>query len=142
MFDFYFQKSLSTPKIKNVQIDQEEFDNLHLLQTTLKEVCGKKDQFNEKKDSIMAKKNLVSTEKTHNLVVPPPPKTYVQLKQDWAYLQKDSKLLCQYLKVKFKFKFSFSLRNLIKIDLFSKFLANNYHQLYVILWIMIYLWIF
>lgn len=96
----FFQKPLSTPIIRNIQVNQEEFDNLHLLQTTLKEVCGKNEQFKEKKDSTSTKKNVVSIDKTHNLVVPPPPKTYVQLKQDWAYLQGDSKLLFQYLKVR------------------------------------------
>lgn len=80
---------------------------MHLLQSTLKEICEKTDQFKEKKDLIAAKTDLVSIEKTHKLVVPPPPKTYVQLKLDWAYLQKDSKLLCQYLKVRLKLRSEF-----------------------------------
>lgn len=102
----FFQKPLSTPKIQNIQVGQEELDNMYLLQTTLKEVCGKNDQFKENKDSISVKKDF-SIEKTHNLVIPPPPQTYVQLKQDWKYLQKDSKLLCQYLKVKLNLRSKF-----------------------------------
>lgn len=68
---------------------------MHLLQTTLKEVC-------EKSQEVISsvKKDLVQTEKKQELVIPPPPKTYVQLKQDWAYLQKDSKLLFQYFRVR------------------------------------------
>jgi hypothetical protein len=68
---------------------------MHLLQTTLKEVC-------EKKQEVISsvKKDLMQTEKKQDLVVPPPPQTYVQLKQDWAYLQKDSKLLFQYFRVR------------------------------------------
>jgi len=44
------------------------------------------------------KKKSVQTIKKH-ATIPPVPLTYVQLKQDWAYLQSDPKLLFQYLKV-------------------------------------------
>lgn len=44
------------------------------------------------------KKNSVQTIKKHT-AIPPVPLTYVQLKQDWACLQNDPKLLFQYLKV-------------------------------------------
>jgi len=44
------------------------------------------------------KKNSVQTIKKH-AAIPPVPLTYVQLKQDWACLQNDPKLLFQYLKV-------------------------------------------
>lgn len=92
--DNFFQKPFYTLKIKDIQVDQEELNNMCLLQTTLKEVCEKNQE-----PIYSVKKNLVETEKKLELVVPPPPQTYVQLKQDWAYLQKDSKLLFQYLKV-------------------------------------------
>jgi len=69
---------------------------MHLLQTTLKEICEKnKDQ---PKNKEVVGKNLIKTDKKH-LMIPPPPQTYIQLKKDWAYLQTDSKLLFKYLKV-------------------------------------------
>lgn len=59
---------------------------------------NKKDQFTNS-EAIPMKKDFVQTEKKHGLIVPPVPQTYVQLKQDWAYLQNDPNLLFQYLKV-------------------------------------------
>lgn len=75
---------------------------MHLLQTTLKEVCGKNIDYDQLKNNGVVtpiKKDLIETEKKHCLVIPSPPQTYVQFKQDWTYLQTDSKLLFQYLKV-------------------------------------------
>jgi len=74
-------------------------NNIHLLQTTLKEVCEKKNKDQStNKEIIPIKKDSVHTIKKH-AAIPPVPLTYVQLKQDWAYLQNDPKLLFQYLKV-------------------------------------------
>jgi len=42
-----------------------------------------------KKDSVQAVQKPAA--------IPPVPLTYVQLKQDWAYLQNEPKLLFQYL---------------------------------------------
>jgi len=65
----------------------------------LKEVCEKNiEDISTNKEVIPMKKDFVQIEKK-NVVVPPVPQTYVQLKQDWAYLQNDPKLLFQYLKV-------------------------------------------
>lgn len=89
-----FQKPYCTLKIKDIQVDQEKLNNIHLLQTTLKEVCEKNHTI------ISVKEDVVQNEKKQELVIPPPPQTYVQLKKDWTYLQKDSKLLFQYLKVR------------------------------------------
>jgi len=83
------------PKVKEVKVDQEKLDDLHLLQTTLKEVCDKT------KEEIIIKKDPVKKVTNHSLVIPPPPQTYVQLKKDWEYLQNDSKMLFCYLKVRF-----------------------------------------
>lgn len=94
------QKPFCTLKIKDVH--QEELDNMHLLQTTLKEVCENKrknDKLKNKEVIMPIKNDLVQTEKKHSLAVPSPPQTYVQLKYDWSYLRSDSKLLFQYLKV-------------------------------------------
>jgi len=44
------------------------------------------------------KKNTVQTIKKQ-AAIPPVPLTYVQLKQDWASIKNDQKLLFQYLKV-------------------------------------------
>lgn len=56
---------------------------------------------NKNESNIMLKKKeIIQTEKIHSLIIPPSPQTYVQLKQDWSYLQNDSKLLFQYLKVR------------------------------------------
>jgi len=65
----------------------------------LKEVCEKKykDQ-SINKEVISTKKDMVQTEKKH-VAIPPVPQTYVQLKQDWAFLKNDPELLFQYLKV-------------------------------------------
>lgn len=67
-------------------------------------MCGQ----NKKEDEIQNKKlviieDVLHTEKKNPLIVPPPPLTYVQLKRDWEYLQKDSKQLFHYLKVRFQF---------------------------------------
>ncbi|KAL5232736.1 hypothetical protein ACI65C_000146 [Semiaphis heraclei] len=92
------KKPFSTLKIKDVQVNQEKLNNIHLLQTTLKEVCEQKhtDQSLDK-EIIPMEKSSVQTVKKH-ATLPPVPLTYVQLKQDWAYLQNDPKLLFQYLK--------------------------------------------
>ncbi|XP_025416279.1 RNA polymerase II-associated protein 3-like [Sipha flava] len=107
------KKPFCTLKIKDIQEDQEEINNMHLLQTTLKEVC-------EKKQEVISsvKKDLMQTEKKQDLVVPPPPQTYVQLKQDWAYLQKDSKLLFQYFRQIPGRRLPFIVRNSMDHDLF------------------------
>lgn len=78
---------------------EQELENLYLLQRTLKEIC-KKDSGS--KHEIISKNYFVQTEKLDTLVIPPIPQTYVQLKQDWANLQNNSKLLFEYLKVKLK----------------------------------------
>lgn len=77
-------------------------DKLNLLQTTLKEVCGENtiDIKFKNKDTII-KKESVKKEVEHCLVIPPPPQTYVRLKQDWVYLKNSSKLLFQYMMVRF-----------------------------------------
>ncbi|XP_022172655.1 RNA polymerase II-associated protein 3-like [Myzus persicae] len=92
------KKPFSTPKIKDVQVDQEKLNNIHLLQTTLKEVCENKNKDQPmNKEITPTKKDSVQTVKKH-AAIPPVPLTYIQLKQDWAYLQNDPKLLFQYLK--------------------------------------------
>jgi len=90
---FVFQKPLYSPIIKDAQLD-----TMHLLHTTLKEVCetNKEDEF---KINEVIRKDSVQTDKKQTLMVPPPPQTYIQLKKDWAYLRSDSKLLFKYLKV-------------------------------------------
>lgn len=92
------------PEINDVQVDHEELDNMHLLQTTLKEICekNKKDQF--KNNKVTIKTEVIHPEKKPSIAIPPPPQTYVQLKQDWTYLKRDSKLLFQYLKVRLQIK--------------------------------------
>lgn len=90
------KKPFYSPKIKDVRVQKEELDNINLLKTTLKEVCEK--NIKEQPKNISIKKNSAYTGKDHCVFVPPPAKTYVQFKQDWEYLQKDSKLLFQYLK--------------------------------------------
>lgn len=89
------------PKIKNVQIDKEKLDNIHLLETTLKEVCCETKKENQPVKKEISKKDSVQKEIKHCLIVPPPPQTYVTLKKDWEYLQNDSKKLFHYLKVRF-----------------------------------------
>lgn len=77
-------------------------DKLYLLETTLKEVCGKNTidtQFKNKE--TITKKDFVQKEIEHCLVIPPPPQTYVRLKQDWVYLKNNSKHLFQYMMVRF-----------------------------------------
>ncbi|CAI6368171.1 unnamed protein product [Macrosiphum euphorbiae] len=92
------KKPFSTLKINDVQANQEELNNIYLLQTTLKEVCETKNKDQSiNKEIIPMKKNSVQTIKKHT-AIPPVPLTYVQLKQDWACLQNDPKLLFQYLK--------------------------------------------
>jgi len=75
---------------------------MHLLQTTLKEVCEKnyKDQSKTTitKEVIPMEQDLIQNEKK-NIAIPPVPLTYVQLKQDWASLKNDPELLFKYLKV-------------------------------------------
>lgn len=99
-FTIISQKPFYTPKIKDVQLDQEESNDINLLESTLKEVCAS-DQYTPKEIIEAVKIDSVQTENKLPLVVPSTPQTYVQLKQDWAYLQKDSKLLFQYLKVRY-----------------------------------------
>ncbi|KAL4149738.1 hypothetical protein QTP88_003611 [Uroleucon formosanum] len=92
------KKPFSTLKIKDVQVDQEELNNIHLLQTTLKEVCEKKNKDQSiNKEIIPMKKNSAQTIKKQ-AAIPPVPLTYVQLKQDWALIKDDQKLLFEYLK--------------------------------------------
>jgi len=62
-------------------------------------VCEKKDKDQSiNKEIVPIKKDSVQTVKKY-AAIPPIPLTYVQLKQDWAYLKNDPKLLFQYLKV-------------------------------------------
>lgn len=92
---------------------------MNLLQTTLKEICEKNKQEKQlsKNKNSAEKKNLVETEKNDCVVVvPPPPQTYIQLKQDWVYLQSNSKLLFQYLKVKYQFYFKINVYNNISFN--------------------------
>ncbi|KAE9541658.1 hypothetical protein AGLY_003649 [Aphis glycines] len=95
------KKPLCTLNIKDVQVDQEELNNMHLLQTTLKEVC-EKNYKNQSKTTITnevvpMEQDLIQNEKKH-IAIPPVPLTYVQLKQDWASLKNDPELLFKYLK--------------------------------------------
>ncbi|VVC28766.1 Hypothetical protein CINCED_3A001072 [Cinara cedri] len=112
------KKPFYLPKIKDVQVDQEELDTMNLLQTTLKEVCekNKKDQFITNKVTIITDTDQI--EKKPFIPIPSPPQTYVQLKQDWAYLQKDSKLLFKYLKQIPGRRLPLIVRNSMDNDLF------------------------
>lgn len=92
----FFQQPLFSPIIKDAQLHQE-LDTMHLLHTTLKEVCEEKK--NQSKNKEVIKKDSIQTDHKPRLIVPPPPCTYIQLKKDWAYLQTDSELLFKYLKV-------------------------------------------
>lgn len=77
-------------------------DNLNLLETTLKEVCGKNTiGIKCENKETMTKKDSVQKEVEYCLVIPPPPQTYVRLKQDWVYLKNSSKHLFQYMMVRF-----------------------------------------
>ncbi|XP_026812284.1 RNA polymerase II-associated protein 3 [Rhopalosiphum maidis] len=129
------KKPFCTLNIKDVQVDQDELNNIHLLQTTLKEVCEKKykDQ-SINKEVIPTKKDTVQTEKKH-VAIPPVPQTYVQLKQDWAFLKNDPELLFQYLKQIPGKRLPSIVRNSMDNDLFVdilrilriKFINNGYN---------------
>ncbi|XP_060843062.1 RNA polymerase II-associated protein 3 [Rhopalosiphum padi] len=128
------KKPFCTLNIKDVEVDQDELNNIHLLQTTLKEVCEKKykDQ-SINKEVISTKKDMVQTEKKH-VAIPPVPQTYVQLKQDWAFLKNDPELLFQYLKQIPGKRLPSIVRNSMDNDLFVdilrilriKFINNGY----------------
>lgn len=81
---------------------------MHLLKSTLKEICNE-NKNDQSKKPVTIKTNEVQVKKKAFIAIPPPPQTYVQLKKDWAYLQNDSKLLFQYLKVSIQIKSAFCI---------------------------------
>ncbi|XP_050436957.1 RNA polymerase II-associated protein 3-like [Adelges cooleyi] len=133
------KKPLLKPKIKDTQVEeQDNGDNMKLLQNTLQEVLSgvKKESKifpNKSVDPIGKRGSLVSEEVSFDLNIPPPPKTYVQLKQDWASLQSNSKLLFQYLKQIPGKRLPFIVQNSMDNDLFvdilqvlnSEFVSNQ-----------------
>ncbi|XP_050537313.1 RNA polymerase II-associated protein 3 [Daktulosphaira vitifoliae] len=90
------KKPLLTPTIEAIQVERDVAD-VNILQNTFNEVFSVNSTvLNNNCTEPKANKNV--TQPTSKLKLPPSPKTYIQLKQDWEYLKTDTNLLYQYLK--------------------------------------------